>query len=237
MRQFVAYVIALSILTACTAPVPTPALGPVVAPTSSIPAAMSTPPAAVTATPSRPTVVVSDPFIVAAQYLGNGEFSVPAANAAGEPGYHEPFSATLVIPKLDPAKGKRFIVALRDLLRPDQQCASDDSRSGCATVDWSDDPSRPKVPQSGVFDNSITLQLASGPRTFYLTASGALADQPDKSDPSHPQSALSGRAREWSVILPDDLVSGSALKLNLTLKKLGAPNVRIAYEIRVQPTR
>jgi hypothetical protein len=88
-----------------------------------------------------------------------------------------------------------------------------------------------------VFDNNITLQLASGSRTFHLTASGALADQPDKPDPTHAQSAVGGTAREWSVILADELAAGSALKLNLTLTKLSAPNVRIAYEIRVQPTR
>lgn len=234
MRQLILLTVA-AFLAACAAPSATSVPNPT---PLSPPAPASSPAAAVNATPSRPTVVVTDPFIIAAQYLANGEFNVPAANALGEPGFHEPFSATQTIPsRIDPTKGKRLIIALRDLSRPQQKCDSDDPRSGCVTIDWSDDPSRAKLPRNGVFDNSLTLQFASGAHTFYLTASGALADQPDKPDPAHAQSAISGADREWSVILSDDLVVGSALKLNLTLTKLGAPNVRFTYEIRVQPTR
>lgn len=234
MRQLVMLAIG-SLLAACavpssiSAPTPTPQLPPALASTSAPTA---------TATPSRPTVVVTDPFIVAAQYLAVGEFEVLAASAARESGFHEPFSATHTVPSgLDPAKGKRLIIALREISRPQQKCDSDDPRSGCATIDWSDDPSRPRVPRNGVFENSITLLLASGSHTFYLTASGALADQPDKPNPAHTWSAISGTAREWSLVLSEELVAASALKLNLTMTKLGAPNVRIAYEIRVQPTR
>lgn len=237
LKKLGAIAVVTLFLTSCTTP--TAVTMPTSAPSAAFtPAPASTPAPTENTPPSRPTVVVTDPFIVAAQYLANGEFNVPAASAVGEPGFHEPFSATHPIPsRLDPTKGKRLIIALRDLSRPQQRCDGDDPRSGCATVDWSDDPSRPKAPRSGGFDNSITLQLASGSRTYYLTASEALADQPDKLDPAHQQSAVGGTAREWSVILADELATGSALKLHLTLTKIGAPNVRIAYEIRVQSAR
>jgi len=43
-------------------------------------------------------------------------------------------------------------------------------------VDWSDAVGRPNVPSEGVFENSITFQLATGELSFFLSESGALTD-------------------------------------------------------------
>ena len=62
---------------------------------------------------------------------------------------------------------------------PEMTCSREHPISGCATVDWSDARSRPSVPPGGVFDNSITSEMASGERSFFLSESGALNDEPD----------------------------------------------------------
>lgn len=75
------------------------------------------------------------------------------------------------------------MVRLRESSRPGQTCSKDHPLSGCATVDWSDSRDRPKVPASGVFDNSLTLPLAGGPATVFLRADGALATRPEAFNP------------------------------------------------------
>ena len=40
----------------------------------------------------------------------------------------------------------------------------------------------------------------------------------------------------WSRILPDDIVAGSDVLIDLTMTKFLAPNVTIAYELRVENT-
>ena len=113
-----------------------------------------------------------------------GEFDLPAATAFGDPGFHETIQLTHTFPPtLEPTAGMRIVVALWDAGRPDQACSRDHPLSGCATVDWSDSDSRPKVPAGGVFDNSLELQLSEGGRTFYLSERGFLADEPDTYDP------------------------------------------------------
>ena len=77
----------------------------------------------------------------------------------------------------------RIIVALWDAGRPDQSCSRDHPLSGCATVDWSDSESRPKVPAGGVFDNRLKLQLEAGEQSFFLSEQGILADEADTYDP------------------------------------------------------
>ncbi len=106
-----------------------------------------------------------------------GKLSLPAAQAFGQPGFHEVLTASGSVPK--DAAGATLSISLRDATRPTQTCSADHPLSGCATVDWSDDPSRPNVPPNGVFVNSITVQLESGERTLYLSQSGTLADAPD----------------------------------------------------------
>lgn len=112
------------------------------------------------------------------------EFDLPAADAFGQPGFHEVLAAMLQLPQdLSSTDGMRLVHKLRDTSRPDVTCSRDHPLSGCATVDWSDSPSRPNVPPGDVFDNNITLQTASGERAFFLSESGGLRDEPDDFDP------------------------------------------------------
>ena len=114
--------------------------------------------------------------------LASGTFGVRAANAFGDPGFHEVLVATATTPP-GGETGRTLVVRLRDAGRPDQTCDSEHPLSGCATVDWSDSEDRPNVPAGGVFDNHLTVNLASGPRTFFLSETGALADEPDAFSP------------------------------------------------------
>lgn len=126
--------------------------------------------------PSRP--------LSAGQPLAAGEFNLPAAADFGDPGFHMVVTASATLPEnLPVTSGRELILTLNDAGRPDQTCATEHPLSGCATVDWSDSPDRPHVPPTGVFINTMTLQLSSGPRTFYLSASGALASAPDAFQP------------------------------------------------------
>jgi hypothetical protein len=112
--------------------------------------------------------------------LAGGRLHLPAALGFGQPGFHEVLVAAGRLPRrLPPAKGLRLVVSLRDLGRPGQTCSSEHPLSGCATVDWSDDPGRPKVPRGGVFTNALTLRLVSGTRTYYLRANGTLSRTPE----------------------------------------------------------
>ncbi len=101
-------------------------------------------------------------------------------NSQQEPGYHQVLTATHNLPSdLGPTTGFMLVIKLWDAGRPEVTCSSEHPISGCATVDWSDAMSRPSVPPGGVFDNSITFQLATGERSFFLSESGALNDDPD----------------------------------------------------------
>lgn len=111
-----------------------------------------------------------------------GTLHLPAASYFGDLGFHESFVVRAVVPD-DAGSGRRLVVALNDATRPEQRCSQEHPLSGCATVDWSDQEGRPNVPPGGVFDNSVTLELASGPRTLYLSESGSLAAAPDSFDP------------------------------------------------------
>jgi hypothetical protein len=115
---------------------------------------------------------------VIAAVLAAGTLALPAANAFGEPGFHQVLAARARLPRRIPP-GTRLVLSLRDASRPRMTCSSDHPLSGCATVDWSDDPSRPKVPASGVFLN----ELVAGGRTYFLSASGRLAARPDRYEP------------------------------------------------------
>ncbi len=113
-----------------------------------------------------------------------GEFRLPAASAFGEPGFHQVLVAVGREPRGSHSRsGFRLVLSLRDASRPRQHCSSDHPLSGCATVDWADDPSRPNVPPGGVFQNSVTLRLVSGAHTFFLRPSGALAGRPQPYEP------------------------------------------------------
>ena len=116
--------------------------------------------------------------------LATGTFRLPAASAFGEPGFHEALTIRASVPvALAPAAGRTLVVRLHDSSRPGQSCSGDHPLSGCATVDWSDSPDRPKVPAGGVFDNSLTLPLAKGAGTLFLRADGTLNTRPEAFDP------------------------------------------------------
>ena len=150
-----------------------------------------------TTTPTEPVEVTRAPTVeqtsapdvparlqTRGQTLAAGELDLPSAGGFGDPGFHEVVVTTQTLPAdLGPAAGMTLVLTLRDAGRPEQTCSTHHPLSGCATVDWSDDPSRPKVPPGGVFDNSLTLQLETGARTLFLSGSGALTGAPDPFEP------------------------------------------------------
>jgi hypothetical protein len=112
--------------------------------------------------------------------LASGEFSVPAAEAFGDPGFHEAFQQVVPLSAdVGSTLGRTLAVRMWDVSRPEQTCSEDHPLSGCATVDWSDADSRPNVPPGGVFDNRLRLVLASGARDYYLSETLMLTDMPD----------------------------------------------------------
>jgi len=115
---------------------------------------------------------------VLAAVVAAGTLALPAAQAFGEPGFHQVLVARATLPRELP-RGARLVLTLRDASRPGIRCSSEHPLSGCATVDWSDDPSRPKVPRGGVFRNALAL----GRETYFLSESGRLARRPDAYSP------------------------------------------------------
>lgn len=118
--------------------------------------------------------------------IATGAFDLPAASAFGTPGFHEvlrPADPIRVPAGFSSGGPLQLVLSLRDTSRPGQTCSNDHPLSGCATVDWSDSPTRPKVPSSGVFDNSVTIELKSGPLKLFLSESGALQERPVRFDP------------------------------------------------------
>lgn len=125
-------------------------------------------PAAGRASPTAPGVLLS------------GSLRLPAATSFEAPGFHEVLVAHGQVPaRVAPAPRYRLTLMLRDRGRPRLRCSTDHPLSGCATVDWADDPSRPKVPAGGVFSNRITIRLGRAIETLYLRRSGLLARVPD----------------------------------------------------------
>ncbi len=116
--------------------------------------------------------------------LATGALELAAASAFGEPGFHETLLAQASVPAdIGPTAGRRLVLTLRDASRPSQECSQQHPLSGCATVDWSDDPSRPNVPPDGVFDNRLVLELETGVVTLFLREDGELATEPEPFDP------------------------------------------------------
>jgi len=170
-RLVALFLIVIPLVSACT---PEPPVAPLEAT-----AGRPTP-----AADQTPAASVPSPSLASEQILASGEFELVAANAFGEPGFHEPFHFTHSLPAdLGSTAGLRLVVLLQEVTRPEQTCSSQHPLSGCATVDWSDAEGRPKVPPGGVFDNSLAVELRSGERTFFLSELGVLADAPDAFDP------------------------------------------------------
>jgi hypothetical protein len=70
-------------------------------------------------------------------------------------------------------------LTLRDASRPTVRCAADHPLSGCVTVDWADDPSRPHVPAGGAFVNELRFRTAHGVRVLHLHPDGTLDARPE----------------------------------------------------------
>jgi hypothetical protein len=130
---------------------------------------------------SRSSQIASSPGAsVSGTTLASGELRLPAAQAFGEPGFHAVLTATARLPAMLPSSPRLgLVLELRDVGRPGQTCSQEHPLSGCATVDWADDPGRPNVPPSGVFRNALTVRLASGTRTLFLHESGSLTGMPE----------------------------------------------------------
>ena len=111
--------------------------------------------------------------------LLRGILALPAAESFAAPGFHQVLIAGGRVPALVASASRfRLTLTLRDLGRPRRRCSIDHPLSGCATVDWADDPSRPKVPAGGVFSNRITLRLGQAVESLYLRRSGTLGRAP-----------------------------------------------------------
>lgn len=133
-----------------------------------------------TAPPSTTTAAAS-PTERAGRIVASGEVDLPAATAFGQPGFHEVLAFTAALPA--DVAGRTLVLRLRDASRTGQTCGSDHPLSGCATVDWSDDPGRPKVPAGGVFENSLTLRAGSRSAVLRLRSNGRLTAAPEPFEP------------------------------------------------------
>jgi hypothetical protein len=48
---------------------------------------------------------------------------------------------------------------------------------------------------------------------------------------------VGGAARKWEVDIKDEISPGSQIKFRLVMTKFNPPDVRIAYEIRLEPIK
>ncbi len=112
-----------------------------------------------------------------------GSVGVPGASSFGEPGFHEPFLLTGVVPESAMGVTGELIVRLRDIGRPSLACDREHPLSGCVTVDWSDFEDRPGVPPGGVFDNRLTVISDAGSASHFLSEIGGLVSEPDDYSP------------------------------------------------------
>lgn len=112
-----------------------------------------------------------------------GTLELPAAVAFGDPGFHQVLTFQGTVADAPAAGPVTIVLSLVDATRPSQTCSQEHPLSGCATVDWSDDPTRPGTPDSGVFDNRITVRLADREHDLYLTPEGNFREDPNLFEP------------------------------------------------------
>lgn len=113
-----------------------------------------------TSLPSTSTTETSSELGNSRGVLLTGSIDVPAAAAFEDPGFHEPFQLTGMVPADGAGVSGRLVVRLRDEGRPDQACDRDHPLSGCMTVDWSDFEDRPQCHPAGC---STTTSQSSRP--------------------------------------------------------------------------
>jgi hypothetical protein len=133
------------------------------------------------------TLVVLVPAVAAGQVLASGQIEVEHWTQIGgtprnRPNLYSEFELVHQIPaEVGPTAGLTLVVALRDTGRPEQTCPHSSPDSGCAVLDWSpivelDDGTRQ-------FDQTVTLDTSSGPRTFFLYSDLSLRPQRDSTVP------------------------------------------------------
>ncbi|MFN0095493.1 MAG: hypothetical protein ACKVVT_12060 [Dehalococcoidia bacterium] len=169
--------------------------------------------------------------------IAQGAWDVPTAQYFDDPGFHFVVEAVHDVPvaaRVD--AGWKIVVALRVPERRDA-CASPHPLSGCVTVDWADDPARPHVPASGLFDQTLRLVLNSGTHTLWLRPDGAISDTGPRSAGAAAGSytPLSRVETSWSAELPEVFRGGGLLRLHLVLTNFRAPPARVTYEVRLEP--
>ena len=113
-----------------------------------------------------------------------GSIVIPGASSFEEPGFHEAYFLTGMVPEPAAEMTGELVVRLRDAGRPNQTCARDHPLSGCVTVDWSDFEGRPGVPVGGVFDNRVAVMSTAGATTLFLSETRGLAQEPDEYSPT-----------------------------------------------------
>ncbi len=179
-----AFAVLLAVAASCSQPDAAPAPAPADRTAQPQPAAASAAPvptAVVALTPQSEAPVTVEANV---RKLAAGELLLPAAASFGAPGFHQVLTDSQTIPEdIAAAAGRRLVLTLRDLGRPEQRCSREHPLSGCATVDWSDFEGRPGVPPGGVFEHRLILQLASGEQSFFLSDSGSLNEAPDRYKP------------------------------------------------------
>lgn len=165
--------------------------------------------------------------------LASGLLRVPAALTPGKPEHPYTFGQDLR-PEAIARGGETLVVRLRDASRPGKTCANDHPLSGCVTIDWfAEDASGRGEP----LRNIVTLDLATGPHTFFLHENGTLTEAVGTSscvDRSR-YTALGGVARRWVGILPAALRPGGGIGFRLWLTKFGPPDVIVGYAVSVEP--
>lgn len=133
------------------------------------------------------TLVGLLPTVAFGQVLASGQVEVEHWTQIGgtprnRPNLYSEFELVHQIPaEVGPTAGLTLVVALRDAGRPEQTCPHSAPNSGCVVVDWSpivelDDGTRQ-------FDQTVTLDLDSGPRTFFLYSDLSLRPQRDSTVP------------------------------------------------------
>jgi hypothetical protein len=127
-------------------------------------------------------IAASLPLILSACGGSGKDAPAPSGSTGGAPqttgtsaaaGAEVRFSVPAVRQKVQ-GDGRTVALALRDAGRPDQRCTQDHPLGGCVTVDWADDPSRPHVPRSGVFANTVAVSTAKGTELLHLHPAGTL---------------------------------------------------------------
>ncbi len=122
---------------------------------------------------------------------------------------------------VEPTAGRLLVLSLQDVSRPGWTCTGGIFSSDCALLDVAEQRGSP---------GRLSVVLASGRRDFHIQSDFTLGDDPARDDR---RSQVGGSALQWRVELDEDVVDGSFFDLEITLGKVGAPNVTIRWQILI----